>query len=220
MTQAGSSDDLHVLAPVSASDSVRSRRTGYLALAASGLITATAFAGIADLASNTIPSASPGSSRVQEFERGTIAPPAGSNMIPGEAYPEHGEISISGAAVAETFRPKDPTDPTVVVVTHPDGTTTTTVLPPPPPRTTTTHGTTTPDDGGTSTTPDDGGTTTTTPDDGTTTTTTPDDGGTSEEPSESPSESSTSTSETSSETSSTTTTSDGTSSGGDNSTQP
>ncbi len=138
MPPAGSSDDLPVtLAPRAASDS-KSRRTGYLALAASGLITATAFAGIADLASSTLPSASPNATRIQEFERAPHSPQAGPALVPGEAYPEHGEISVSGAAVAETFRPKDPSDPTLVVFTHPDGTTTTTVVPPPGPGTTST----------------------------------------------------------------------------------
>lgn len=137
MAQAGSPDDLHVtLAPLAAGDSAKSRRTGYLALMASGLITATAFAGIADLARSTIPSASPNAPRIQEFEREPGAPAPGSGLVPGEAYPEHGEISVSGAAVVETFRPRNPLDPTFVVITNPDGTRTTTIVPPPAPGTT------------------------------------------------------------------------------------
>lgn len=137
MAQTGSPDDLHVtLAPLAAGEAAKSRRTGYLALVASGLITATAFAGIADLASSTIPIASPNNTPVQEFERERGVPAPGSGLVPGEAYPQHGEISVSGAAVAETFRPRNPLDPTLVVITNPDGTRTTTVVPAPAPGTT------------------------------------------------------------------------------------
>lgn len=152
MAPAGSPDDNPVtLAPLTG-QSAKSRRTGYLALVASGFITATAFAGIADLASSSVPLAVTQPTPVQEYERNNPGGGLGSSLVPGQAYPEHGEIPVSGAAVAETIAPTTPNDPTIVVITHPDGTRTTTVVPPPPPGTT-----------GNSTTPPPPGSSTTTP---------------------------------------------------------
>lgn len=222
MPEAGTPEALPVTLAPAVGSSAKSRRSGYLALVASGFITATAFAGIADLASSTVPIAITDPTRVQEFERGEPVQDGGPHLVPGQAYPEHGEVSISGAAVVETFRPRDPSDPTVVVITNPDGTTTTTVLPPPPPGGTTSNGTTPPPPGSTTTGPP--GSTTTDPPPSTTdptTTTEPEPTTTTTDPAPTTTSDENPTSETSEETSSSSSTSSNSSSaGGDTSTTP
>lgn len=222
MPEAGTPEAFPVTLAPAVGSSAKSRRSGYLALVASGFITATAFAGIADLASSTVPIAITDPTRVQEFERGEPVQDGGPHLVPGQAYPEHGEVSISGAAVVETFRPRDPSDPTVVVITNPDGTTTTTVLPPPPPGGTTSNGTTPPPPGSTTTGPP--GSTTTDPPPSTTdptTTTEPEPTTTTTDPAPTTTSDENPTSETSEETSSSSSTSSNSSSaGGDTSTTP
>lgn len=222
MPEAGTPEAFPVTLAPAVGSSAKSRRSGYLALVASGFITATAFAGIADLASSTVPIAITDPTRVQEFERGEPVQDGGPHLVPGQAYPEHGEVSISGAAVVETFRPRDPSDPTVVVITNPDGTTTTTVLPPPPPGGTTSNGTTPPPPGSTTTDPP--GSTTTDPPPSTTdptTTTEPEPTTTTTDPAPTTTSDENPTSETSEETSSSSSTSSNSSSaGGDTSTTP
>lgn len=222
MPEAGTPEAFPVTLAPAVGSSAKSRRSGYLALVASGFITATAFAGIADLASSTVPIAITDPTRVQEFERGEPVQDGGPHLVPGQAYPEHGEVSISGAAVVETFRPRDPSDPTVVVITNPDGTTTTTVLPPPPPGGTTSNGTTPPPPGSTTTGPP--GSTTTDPPPSTTdptTTTEPEPTTTTTDPAPTTTSEENPTSGTSEETSSSSSTSSNSSSaGGDTSTTP
>lgn len=136
--QGGSAEDTRVIvAPPPTIGDSRSRRTGYLALIASGLITATAFAGIADLARDTMRTAdSP--QEIQEYEREPSGAPPGAELVPGQANPGQNSIEVSGAASADglpatttTTVSPNVTTPTTVVVTHPDGTTTTTVILPP-----------------------------------------------------------------------------------------
>lgn len=138
MTQGGSAEDTRVLiAPPPTIGDSKSRRTGYLALIASGLITATAFAGIADLARVTMRTADSGQ-EIQEFEREPSIAPPGAELVPGQANPGQDSIEVSGAASADglpttttTMVSPEVTTPTTVVTTHPDGTTTTTVILPP-----------------------------------------------------------------------------------------
>lgn len=150
MPSSGSPQEPRVIvAPPPTVGDANSRRAGYLALVASGLITATAFAGIADIATSAMPLASP-PGPIQDYQRAPDSPSGDPYLVPGQPSPEQGGATISGAASPANYAAdaEQPT-PTTVIMTNPDGSTTTTVIMP--------DGTTT-----TTTTSPDGTTTTTT----------------------------------------------------------
>lgn len=97
--------------------SSRVKRNGYVLLAASGVVLATAFGGLAELAS---PSTSAGG----DLKSGNSNSSSGPQLIPGSAVP--GTMTISGVAQADPT-----TSPTAVVTVSPDGTTVVTILPAP-----------------------------------------------------------------------------------------
>lgn len=103
-------------------------RTGYVALAASGLLLATAFGAIAQVAGpgGNTPNAS-GAAGVRSADRSS--PESGPMLVPGQAIPGETRILIDGVAVTGTLPPST-TSPTTVVSTGPDGRTTTTVITP------------------------------------------------------------------------------------------
>lgn len=194
MPSSGSPQEPRVIvAPPPTVGDANSRRAGYLALVASGLITATAFAGIADIATSAMPLASsPGP--IQDYQRAPDGPSGDPYLVPGQPSPEQGGATVSGAASPANFAAGagQPT-PTTVIMTNPDGSTTTTVIMP---------------DGSTTTT-------TTSPDGTTTTTTSSTSSGRSSRPTTTTTDSSTTTTSnspppSSSEPSQTTTTSDST----------
>lgn len=93
------------LAPPEAT-SGKPHRTGYLALAASGLLTATAFAGIADLATGSMDAAREPSG-VHQYERDPDANGPDRYLVPGQAHPEGGQEPIDDAAARNTLRPSE-----------------------------------------------------------------------------------------------------------------
>jgi hypothetical protein len=94
----------------------RAKRNGYVLLAASGVVLATAFGGIAQLASS--------SSSASDLKGGNSNSASGPQLIPGSAVP--GTMTVSGVA-----QPDPSTSPTAVVSVGPDGTTVVTILPAP-----------------------------------------------------------------------------------------
>lgn len=136
------------------------QRSGYAMLAVSGLVVATAFAGVAELVGGGVSEA--GGPPAQ----GT-APAGGAQLIPGNGVPGTDTMTVTG--VAEAGELPSTSAPTTVVSVGPDGTPTTTVLPPPPPGTPNQPGpsgrsdlpgsTTRPGGGNSSTPPPDTGTT-------------------------------------------------------------
>ncbi len=167
MSPSGPTDDTRVsVAPPA--EATRPRRASYLALLASGVVTATAFAGIAVLASPTAPVAE---KNVQQFQREPNGG-AGGGLIAGNPTPEETTVKISGTAhggdlapsttptttsttededAPGTPKPDRPADTSEDLPTTSTGGTTTTK--PSKPTTTTTK--TPPDDPPTTTTPDD-----------------------------------------------------------------
>lgn len=97
--------------------SSRAKRNGYVLLAASGVVLATAFGGLAELAS-------PSTSASGDLKSGNSNSSSGPQLIPGSAVP--GTMTISGVAQADPT-----TSPTAVVTVSPDGTTVVTILPAP-----------------------------------------------------------------------------------------
>lgn len=165
MSPSGPSGDSRVTVAPPAVGGPKSRRAGYIALAASGLITATAFAGIADLAGTSLIGGPP-TAGIQRFDRQPNGAPDG-GLVAGEASPDQTTIKISGAAHG-TDRRTTTTTPTTSTSGHP--TTRTTSSPDDDTSTPGNPGTSPP---GTSTTSTKTTTTTTTPPTTTTTTTTP-----------------------------------------------
>jgi hypothetical protein len=119
----GSSPRGETAPPITPSEKVQ--RSGYAMLAVSGLVVATAFGAVAELAGSGFTEASSGPPPAQ----GT-APSGGSQLIPGNGVPGTGTMTITGVAEAGTL--PSSSAPTTVVTIGPDGTPTTTVLPPPP----------------------------------------------------------------------------------------
>lgn len=112
----------------------RGQRTGYLALAASGVVLATAFGTVAQFLD-------PGSTAVDTVATAPTSHDGntgsgGTELVPGQAVPGETTVVIDGVAVTGTL-PPSATSPTTVVSTGPDGKTTTTVITPPKRRTTT-----------------------------------------------------------------------------------
>lgn len=97
--------------------SSRVKRNGYVLLAASGVVLATAFGGLAELAS-------PSTSASGDLKGGNSNSSSGPQLIPGSAVP--GTMTVSGVAQADPT-----TSPTAVVTVSPDGTTVVTILPAP-----------------------------------------------------------------------------------------
>ncbi|WP_199430357.1 hypothetical protein [Qaidamihabitans albus] len=104
----------------------RFQRVGYIALAASGLLLATAFGAIAQVAGPGDPE---NEGRVPTQHAGNAGPNGGPQLVPGQAIPGETTIMIDGVAVTGTL-PTTTTAPTTVVSTGPDGQRTTTVLTP------------------------------------------------------------------------------------------
>lgn len=100
----------------------RLHRTGFLLLAASGLVLTTGFAAVAQISS---PNAESSATAPQ---RG----PGGPLRIPGNAQPGQGSVTINGEAVpGDPNAPSSSASPTTVVTIGTDGHPTTTILPPP-----------------------------------------------------------------------------------------
>ncbi|PRX48347.1 hypothetical protein B0I33_104163 [Prauserella shujinwangii] len=104
------------------------QRTGYLALAVSGLLLATAFGAIAQVAgpSETVEAGGDGATVRNGAASGQQGGP---QLVPGQAIPGETTILVDGVAVTGTLPPST-TAPTTVVSKGPDGQTTTTVITP------------------------------------------------------------------------------------------
>ncbi|MFF5990139.1 hypothetical protein [Prauserella flavalba] len=104
------------------------QRTGYIALAASGLVLATAFGAVAQVMGGT--SDSPDAvDRTASQSTGNSGGNGGPELVPGQAIPGQTQIMVDGVAVTGTLPPAT-TSPTTVVSVGPDGMTTTTVITP------------------------------------------------------------------------------------------
>jgi hypothetical protein len=94
------------------------RRSGYILLAVSGVVLATAFGGLAELAS-------PSSSNAEgDIRGGNSNSSSGPQLIPGNPLP--GTMTVSGVAM-----PDATTSPRAVVTVGPDGRPVVTILPAP-----------------------------------------------------------------------------------------
>lgn len=118
MAHSGSRPDQRAELSPPRDPSSRVKRSGYVLLAASGVVLATAFGGIAQLASPSSTSAS------GDIKAGNANSSASPELIPGNAVP--GTMTVSGAAQADPS-----TSPTAVVSVGPDGTPVVTLVPAP-----------------------------------------------------------------------------------------
>lgn len=98
--------------------SSRSKRNGYVLLAVSGVVLATAFGGLAQLSSSSTNTAS------GDFPGGNANSASGPQLIPGNPVP--GTTTVNGTA-----QPDPATSPTAVVSVGPDGKPVVTILPAP-----------------------------------------------------------------------------------------
>lgn len=96
--------------------SSRSKRNGYVLLAVSGVVLATAFGGLAQLSSSSTNTAS------GDFPGGNANSASGPQLIPGNPVP--GTTTVNGTA-----QPDPATSPTAVVSVGPDGKPVVTILP-------------------------------------------------------------------------------------------
>ncbi|GHF14119.1 hypothetical protein GCM10017786_54760 [Amycolatopsis deserti] len=92
----------------------RSQRSGYVLLAVSGVVLATAFGGLASIIA-------PGDSPKVAVPGGTNST-SGAQLIPGDAAPGQTPVTVDGVAIPAGSR-------TAVVTTNPDGTQVVTLLP-------------------------------------------------------------------------------------------
>ena len=97
--------------------SSRAKRNGYVLLAVSGVVLATAFGGLAQLSSST-------DSASGDIKGGNANSASGPQLIPGNPVP--GTTTVNGTA-----QPDPATSPTAVVTVGPDGTPVVTILPAP-----------------------------------------------------------------------------------------
>ncbi|SNR73323.1 hypothetical protein SAMN06265360_11695 [Haloechinothrix alba] len=118
----GAHDELRIAVAPPDAVTGKSRRRGYLALAASGLLTATAFAGVADLAADGFHGAEAPQS-IQEYERDKGDSDGGRDRVAGDASAEHTTDPIDDSVASETLRRQRSTESSVII-TRPDGTTT------------------------------------------------------------------------------------------------
>ncbi|ASR34716.1 hypothetical protein BAY61_06685 [Prauserella marina] len=118
----GSGERAEVAPPRESTGSGKLQRTGYLALAASGLVLATAFGAVAQITGGTGEAESRTTAN-DSYDQG------GRQLVPGQAVPGETTVMIDGVAVTGTLPPST-TSPTTVVRVGPDGHSTTTVVTP------------------------------------------------------------------------------------------
>ncbi|MEU3621941.1 hypothetical protein [Amycolatopsis coloradensis] len=102
-------------------------RAGYAVLGVGGLVVATAFAAIAELAGPGVSTTAGGTG----FPGGQGTSPAGVQLVPGNAVPG-GPMTVSGSPIPGAPSGSTP-PPTTVTSVGPDGKETTSVITPPPP---------------------------------------------------------------------------------------
>ncbi|TVT42308.1 hypothetical protein FNH05_22475, partial [Amycolatopsis rhizosphaerae] len=119
MTQSGSRPGRRTEVAPPRDSASRAKRNGYALLAMSGVVLATAFGGLAELAAPTTQSANGGITSGNSTS-------SGPEMIPGSAVP--GQTTVTGTPLPGTTAS---TTPTAVVHVGKDGRTTVTLVPPP-----------------------------------------------------------------------------------------